>query len=292
MKVFMYKMPRYWKRKIGNQIYWKNNQKNDNNDSKPPKEPKKSNVPSIVKEIYIATYFFFAFLGMILTLALGKNDNGFAVFVVNLIFLGLPTMFLYGLLSTIYDYKNKKITYILLSLFIPFYLITGVNMVLLDIIALTDLPINETLETYIAFIVLMIIWLCILILFFFLLLYFHKKDVLIDEKQVEENKVQLKMDLSEIEKNEIIQPNKKIGRPKKIKDENEDMETKREKFIKLTELRVNRIMEDLRLLGNCANAYMYEYTDEDIDKIFNAIEEEISTCKKKFSGIKIQKFKL
>ena len=70
------------------------------------------------------------------------------------------------------------------------------------------------------------------------------------------------------------------------------MESKREKFIKLTELRVNRIMEDLRLLGNCANAYMYEYTDEDIDKIFNAIEEEISTCKKKFSGIKIQKFKL
>lgn len=70
------------------------------------------------------------------------------------------------------------------------------------------------------------------------------------------------------------------------------METKREKFVKLTELRTNKIIDTLRLLGNCSNNYMYEYSDEDVDKIFTAIEKEVSDCKKKFQGIKIQKFKL
>lgn len=68
------------------------------------------------------------------------------------------------------------------------------------------------------------------------------------------------------------------------------METKREKFVKLTELRTNKIIDTLRLLGNCSNNYMYEYSDEDVDKIFTAIEKEVSDCKKKFQGV--QKFKL
>lgn len=68
------------------------------------------------------------------------------------------------------------------------------------------------------------------------------------------------------------------------------METKREKFVKVVELRTNKIIDTLRTLGNCANGYMYEYTDEDVEKIFTAIENEVVECKKKFQGV--QKFKL
>lgn len=70
------------------------------------------------------------------------------------------------------------------------------------------------------------------------------------------------------------------------------METKRDKFVKLSEYRVNKIIETLRLLGNCSNIYLYEYSDEDINKIFTTIEEELTICKKRFLGDTSQRFKL
>lgn len=70
------------------------------------------------------------------------------------------------------------------------------------------------------------------------------------------------------------------------------METKREKFVRLSELRTNKVMDALRVLGHCANGYVYEYSDDDIEKIFAAIENEVAICKKKFQGVQIQRFKL
>ena len=51
-------------------------------------------------------------------------------------------------------------------------------------------------------------------------------------------------------------------------------ETKREKFVRLAEARTNKIIDMLQLLGNCSNSSAYDYTQQDVDKIFAAIEAE------------------
>ena len=61
------------------------------------------------------------------------------------------------------------------------------------------------------------------------------------------------------------------------------METKREKFVRLAEARTNKIIDMLRLLGNCANRSNYDYSDADIQKIFAAIEKELKNTKLKYA---------
>jgi hypothetical protein len=45
-------------------------------------------------------------------------------------------------------------------------------------------------------------------------------------------------------------------------------------------------------LGNCANAALYEYTEEDVKKIFKAIDAEVRSVKAKFSNSKAPEFQL
>lgn len=59
---------------------------------------------------------------------------------------------------------------------------------------------------------------------------------------------------------------------------------KRERFEKVAVARTNKILNDLRLLSNCANKNNYSYTDADIKKIFSAIENEVKKTKIKFLG--------
>lgn len=68
-----------------------------------------------------------------------------------------------------------------------------------------------------------------------------------------------------------------------------EQETKREKFVRLAEARTNKIIDMLQLLGNCSNTSAYDYTAQDIDKIFNAIEAEVREAKKKFSKVDSKK---
>ena len=59
-----------------------------------------------------------------------------------------------------------------------------------------------------------------------------------------------------------------------------DLATKVEK--RVAESRTNRIIDQIRLLGNCANRSNYEYSEEDIKKIFAAIEAELKDTKQKY----------
>ena len=61
------------------------------------------------------------------------------------------------------------------------------------------------------------------------------------------------------------------------------MESKREKFVRLAEARTNKIIDMVQLLGNCSNSSTYEYTQQDVDQIFSAIEAEVREAKKKFA---------
>lgn len=66
---------------------------------------------------------------------------------------------------------------------------------------------------------------------------------------------------------------------------------RRERFLKIATNRTNKILDDIRLLGNCANVNNYEYTTEDVEKMFNAIQEALNEAKSKFGGDKKEKFK-
>ena len=69
---------------------------------------------------------------------------------------------------------------------------------------------------------------------------------------------------------------------------------KRERFVKIAENRTNKIISMIRLLGNCSNKNNYEYTQKDIDKIFEAIKLELNDAQNRFlhNDKKNQKFKL
>ena len=72
------------------------------------------------------------------------------------------------------------------------------------------------------------------------------------------------------------------------------MESKRERFVRIAENRTNKIIDMIRLLGNCANKSNYEYSDDDINKIFSTLEKELKTAKMKYlsTGSEDDKFKL
>ena len=68
--------------------------------------------------------------------------------------------------------------------------------------------------------------------------------------------------------------------------------TKRERFKRLAEYRTNLVLKRLKVLSNCANRSAYEYTEEEINKIFSEIEKRVRESKAKFHFPKDKKFKL
>ena len=69
------------------------------------------------------------------------------------------------------------------------------------------------------------------------------------------------------------------------------MESRKDRFTRLASRRTNDIIERIRILGNCSNKSTYEYTEEEVNKIFRAIDREIKASKGKFSSSK-KKFTL
>jgi hypothetical protein len=57
---------------------------------------------------------------------------------------------------------------------------------------------------------------------------------------------------------------------------------KSEKFRELAENRTNAILDKIRVLGNLANKSRYEYTSEEINQVFRALENELKKTKDKF----------
>lgn len=59
-------------------------------------------------------------------------------------------------------------------------------------------------------------------------------------------------------------------------------ESKSERFVRIAEARTNKIIDMVQLLGNCSNRATYDYTKEEVKKIFDAIESELKIAKSKF----------
>ena len=70
-----------------------------------------------------------------------------------------------------------------------------------------------------------------------------------------------------------------------------EMESRRERFIRIAESRTNKIIDQIKLLGNCSNKSSYEYTNKDIDKMFSAIELELKEMRKRYNTLETKKSK-
>ena len=71
------------------------------------------------------------------------------------------------------------------------------------------------------------------------------------------------------------------------------MNNKRQRFEKVATNRVQNILKYLDLLANCSNPHTYEYTKDDVDKIFKTISRRLSDTKSQYMlKINKPKFKL
>lgn len=67
---------------------------------------------------------------------------------------------------------------------------------------------------------------------------------------------------------------------------------RRERFKKLATQRTNSVLKKLKVLGNCATRSAYDYSEEEVNKIFQEIERTVRETKSKYHFPKIRGFKL
>jgi asparagine synthetase A len=54
------------------------------------------------------------------------------------------------------------------------------------------------------------------------------------------------------------------------------------KFVTLANKRVSRALKAIHLIGNLSNRSNYDYTEDDVAKIFKALQDETTACRKRF----------
>ena len=59
-------------------------------------------------------------------------------------------------------------------------------------------------------------------------------------------------------------------------------ESKRDRFIRIAEARTNKIISLMKLLGNCSNRNNYDYTEKDVKKIIETLENELTLLKDRY----------
>ena len=65
------------------------------------------------------------------------------------------------------------------------------------------------------------------------------------------------------------------GRPTKQKSD---------RFHRVAEKRINNVLNALRLLRQCSNTRIYEYTEQDVQRMFREIERELRSAKQSFAA--------
>jgi hypothetical protein len=60
------------------------------------------------------------------------------------------------------------------------------------------------------------------------------------------------------------------------------MSTKREKFIMLAENRVEKLVKQIELIGNLSNKNAYDFSEDDVLKIFARLEADLKIAKNRF----------
>ena len=62
-----------------------------------------------------------------------------------------------------------------------------------------------------------------------------------------------------------------------------DNETKRERFVRLAENRMNNALKNIQLLSNLSNTSAYDYSVDDVEKIIKTLKNAVSDLEKSFA---------
>ena len=69
-------------------------------------------------------------------------------------------------------------------------------------------------------------------------------------------------------------------------------ETKEQRFHRVAERRVQRVLDSLRSLSHCSNKRMYEWNGAQMKKIWSVIDKELKKCIASFEESEPEEFKL
>lgn len=69
-------------------------------------------------------------------------------------------------------------------------------------------------------------------------------------------------------------------------------ETKEERFKRIAERRVQRVLDSLRSLSQCSNKRMYNWNEEQLKKIWDVIERALKSCRESFEESETEEFRL
>lgn len=61
---------------------------------------------------------------------------------------------------------------------------------------------------------------------------------------------------------------------------------KRERFLEVAESRTNSVLNRIRILGNCGNRSLYDYREDEVNKMFRAVQKALDVNKAKFTAQK------
>ena len=69
-------------------------------------------------------------------------------------------------------------------------------------------------------------------------------------------------------------------------------ETKEERFKRVVQKRVQNVLDSVRRLSQCANKRMYQWDDQQLTKIWSAVDNELKSCKEAFKNAEPEQFRL
>lgn len=69
-------------------------------------------------------------------------------------------------------------------------------------------------------------------------------------------------------------------------------ETKEDRFRRVAEARVNKLIKMIHLLGNCSNTMTYTFREDQVSKIFGTLQTELDRAKKRYEMPAKKKFSL
>jgi len=84
-------------------------------------------------------------------------------------------------------------------------------------------------------------------------------------------------------KNKAVKVDATPSKKEVVKNSTEKKETKSESFLRIAEPRVKSVLRAIRILGNCSNRTNYEYTQEQTEKIYMSIQENLDNMFAKFT---------
>jgi hypothetical protein len=72
-----------------------------------------------------------------------------------------------------------------------------------------------------------------------------------------------------------------VSEPEKTKSKRH--KAKRARFLRVAERRTLKTLRDLRLLAKCSNRASYSYTPDEVDKIFDTVQDALNRAKHGFT---------